>query len=380
MKLAQLIRTHDPTGITSHGCEEAKRRIAAALGTNPYAIDLHRYDLDLSGWSFHSTGTCRGKRFFAKIYLHDFNPPLRRIPRYVTPETELDLLLHPEKSFGGSVESEYRMFTRIATPEGNVHLPTILGKSAEEGTLVFEELQGIRMDSYVRWRRWGSSTLHASTSLIVRAAAWLRNLHRDTFDGNDDISTSDVLQTIRSIVTLNDLESTRYGELALGILSTYADSLNTATLQVPRCVCHADFSFNNLIWDRRRNRLNVIDFEHSVFGNVLYDLCGFIFYLRSHLLLPFTSASVVKAWEEAFWAGYGVVSNDIAATVNALATGRLFFFLLPRLINRRQRRGWIAGAEAAFYIRWFEPTMIERTLKSLEWFKRESWQFSLCSS
>jgi hypothetical protein len=77
--------------------------------------------------------------------------------------------------------------------------------------------------------------------------------------------------------------------------------------------------------------------------------------------------TAVKTLEEAFWRGYGAISVDLAAALDAISTARLFYFLLPRLLHRGKRRGWVAGAEASFYIRWLEPLMIKRALQHLGW-------------
>jgi len=86
MKTTHWRHLSDPSGISSNGCKNAKQRIAAALCVDPGTIKLDRFKLDLPGWTFHCTGRLHGARFFAKIYLTEFNPPLRRIPRSVTPE------------------------------------------------------------------------------------------------------------------------------------------------------------------------------------------------------------------------------------------------------------------------------------------------------
>jgi len=358
----------DPTGLTSRGCWEAKRRIAAALKTDPQSVDLKSYEVDLSGWAFHGKAAVGGKRVFAKIYLHKFNPPLRRIPRYVTPQTELRLLLHPEETFGGSVRNEWEKWEYVASASSDVHLPAICGGSAEEGTLVLEELPGVRLDAYVSWTGWNAPKNRRARGVISRAAAWLGSVHRSSFSGVESVSPRDMLQTVRSILTMTDLDSSRYGDLALEILNDYVNNLHPPDLAVPTCLCHGDFCLANIMWDARSDRLSVFDLEHSVFGNVLHDLCNLVFNLRAQLLYPFTSAAVVKALEGAFWEGYGTTADGIVAAVNALATARLFYFLLPRHTSRRERHGWMGGLESALYGRWFEPAMIERTLQSLQWF------------
>lgn len=129
------------------------------------------------------------------------------------------------------------------------------------------------------------------------------------------------------------------------------------------------------MWDTERDRVILIDLEHSAYGNVLHDLCNFVFNLRTQLLYPFISASIVKALESAFWEGYGTTSDGILAAVNAIATARLFYFLLPRRLSRRDRHGWVGSLQSALYGRFFEPAMIERALQSLDWFSNPSMEF-----
>jgi len=367
MKSIRWRHPSDPSGISSNGCEKAKQRIAAALSVDPSTIKLDRYELNLPGWAFHCTGRLDGGRFFAKTYLNDFNPPLRRITRSVTPWQELELLRRPEMSFGGNVGNELCMLEQIRQHDPDRCLPSILGSSVKFGTLVLEELRGVRMDRHVRWQGWPSKSLRASADIIRRAGRWLRKIHDSTSNGFDELHPAELAETIRRLVALKKLESTRYGGLALGVMKSCMERVATDTVFVPRCLCHGDFTLVNIIWDANGDRLRVIDLEHSVFGNVLHDVSSLIFNLRSELLYPWASSRAVKFFEEAFRSGYGAISDDLAATVDAISTARLFYSLLPRLLHRGKRRGWLAGAEASLYVRWLEPMMLKRTLRQLGW-------------
>ena len=73
MKGTAYPRDSDPTGITFNGCEEAKRRIAEALAVEPSTTDLSLHKLDLANWAFQCSGSSPRGRFFARVYLQDFN-------------------------------------------------------------------------------------------------------------------------------------------------------------------------------------------------------------------------------------------------------------------------------------------------------------------
>jgi len=69
---------------------------------------------------------------------------VRRIPRYVTPQNELELLQKPEKPWGGESEKEFRTFEIVENHDLGGCLPRLLSRLSHRA-LVFEHLDGVRM-------------------------------------------------------------------------------------------------------------------------------------------------------------------------------------------------------------------------------------------
>lgn len=345
------------------GVDDARRRIAAALDVNPRQVKIPRGQLNAPGMVFHCRARCNGARYFAKVYLCGSNPPFRRIPAFVSPQGEAALLREPTKPFGGSAGAEWNMMREIQALVGDSHIPRPEGVAAGLGTLVLEEIHGARMDRYTPWSGWNRGRLLTCARVLCLAGAWLRKLHDASVVDHEELQAHETERTVGEILRLKGLRSTRFAPLALAPLEDACREIAAAgDVRVPVCIQHGDFSLPNLVWDTLRQRLWVIDLEHSTRGSILHDLSAITFNLQSQLLYPWRSASVVASLEEAFWAGYGPVSEPIRAMVHAIATARVFYHLLPKLTTRRQRRGWLAGATAAAYIRLLEPAMVRRIL------------------
>lgn len=134
-------------------------------------------------------------------------------------------------------------------------------------------------------------------------------------------------------------------------------------LRVPVALNHGDFSLPNLIWNDHEKQLWVIDFELSSYRPILHDLCTLIATLRRQLLMPLTLPHVVESLEQAFWSGYGSISEEIRATVHSLSGAWNFYHTLPRLSTLRERRGWRGSLKALAYKSLFQYFMIARLLR-----------------
>ena len=344
-----------------HSLADPRRKIAAALGADPERVRIEHGETDLSGWVWRCTGSCDTLQFFAKVYLLDFNPPMRRIPAFVVPWEELRLLRQEALPFGGQVESEWNAITRLQGLIPGHRIPTPVGKSVEHGTLVFEAVSGTRMDHRVHWSGWSRTRARSNARVLFEAGTWLRKVHEATFERTESLDVRDVAGAIRQILQVRRVEHTRYGELALkSFASVSAELSGSGKLQVPVCLQHGDFSLPNMIWDDRRHRLWIIDLEHSRPAMILQDLVSIILNLRSRYVYPFTSLSVVMGLEDAFWTGYGETRWEIRAMANAIATASIFYKLFPKLLTRRARRGRMAGLAAAVYRIAIEPRIVKR--------------------
>jgi hypothetical protein len=282
----------------------------------------------------------------------------------MVPWEEFPLLADGTRTFGGQVEDEWNTIRRVSDVWGEGRIPPLLAKSAENNTLVFEEIGGTRMDQIVKWSGWARSHSRPNAAVVFQAGIWLRILHDATFERTEVIDIPGVVHAVRQILRSKGLESTRYGAQALRLLDG-ARSLvgGRGKVEVPVCLQHGDYSLPNLIWDHRRQHLWIADFEHSRPGNILQDLGSFLFNLRSKYMLPWASRRIVMGLEEAFWTGYGPLPGHTLVMANAIATARIFYHLLPRLLTRRTRRGWVAGLTASLYRGFIEPFAIERLPK-----------------
>ena len=346
-----------------HSLADPRQKIAAALDADPERVRIEHGETDLSGWVWRCTGSCGTLQFFAKVYLLDFNPPIRRIPAFVVPWEELRLLRQEALPFGGQVESEWNAITRLNRLIPDHRIPAPMGKSVEHGTLVFEAVSGTRMDHRVHWAGWSRTRARSNARVVFEAGTWLRRVHEATFERTESVDVREVARTIQQILRIQGVEHTRYGGLALrSFASVSADLASRGKLDVPLCLQHGDFTLPNLIWDDRVQRLWIIDLEHSRPATVLQDLASLILNLRSRYVYPFTSRSVVMALEDAFWNGYGETPRETRALANAIATACIFYKLLPKLLTRGARRGRLAGLAAAIYRSAIEPSIVRRIL------------------
>ncbi len=345
------------------GCDtdgEIRRRVGAALDISPDLIEIEQSQVSSAGLNRRSTGKARGTRFFAKTYLVDSCP----IPAHFSmPGEELQ---HPAELYRPveeHVATEWMAARKIRSLLGS-NSPAPLGCSLQGRTLVFEEVKGTRGDHLVRWAWPGTANLRAAEKALFRAGAWLRNLHDASFREYALVEPLEVLEAARQLISMRGVASTLHGRLALQEIESACHQIGPqARLQVPVTLNHGDFSLPNLLWDRERERLWVLDYELSSCRPILHDLGMMIFDLRRHLLHPRTWRLSVRRCERAFWSGYGVVSPSLLLFVDALATARLFSHSLPRISTLRDRRGWTGGLMASVYKTFLQPLMIARIMR-----------------
>jgi glycosyltransferase involved in cell wall biosynthesis len=342
--------------------ENLQGRVASALNASRGSVSIESHHLGFSGWVLRCTGKAAGTRFFAKTLLVDPYP----IPaRFATPWEELASPERLHRPVEEHIAAEWNRIQDMQRLVGSKNLPAPLGCSIDNRTLVFEAVNGLRLDRFVNWVWPGARRARSMEAALYQAGEWLRSVHKSSSHGCLTIEFVEVVEALRSLIRSKQLQSTPYADGALKALEVLNLDLSPRTsLHVPVALNHGDFSLPNLIWDRDCEQLWVVDFEMAARKAILHDLCTMVFELRKPLLYPLTSAFVVRLCESAFWAGYGAISEDLFAFVNALATARLFYHTLPRLRAWHERRGPWAGIKASLYTQIFQPFLVQRILRS----------------
>jgi hypothetical protein len=343
----------------SKGLGDIQHRVGSALGVDPAQVSVDSCRSSQSGWILKCTGNVQGRRFFAKIYLVDQYPVY---PRFAVAGDESASQGSLARAVDNQIETEWNMTHQMRALVGDSCIPAPLGKSIEKRIFVSVEVKGTRLDHLMKWSRWDESRAKSCEIAMFRAGALLRKAHERSFQRIETVDPLEVMQKIRNYLRVKGLESTKYATLALKPVEAARQQLRgRAKLNVPFALNHGDFSLPNLIWDSINRRIWLVDFELSGYKTILHDLGTIIFSLRANLMNPLASHTTLN-FERAFWAGYGLISEDIIAFVNAVASSRIFYYLFPKLLTRRERRGWLAGVTASAYRALFERSVIERIL------------------
>lgn len=345
--------------LTLDGLPEIRQRIASALAISPAAVTVDRHRYSPSGLMRQCTGSACGKRFFAKIFLADPYPvPDRFRAPWVQPFATDDRV----RSIEDQIAVEWEMTQRMRSLARAAWVPAPLGRSPAARTIVWEEIRGVGVGQMAR-RTWrAGSKAEDGAEALFDAGQWLRRVHEASSHARQ---TVDVLQAISLLEEACEEKSEpgqRYVSMALETLRNSVREVGTATFEVPVALTHGDFCLSNLLWDPENRRLSVIDFELSWDRPVCHDLFSIVSDLQGHLLNPMVPKNVMRAWEQSFWNGYGEVSPEMKIFVRAFALSRIFYDQLPRLLTRRERRGWVAGINASLYRALLEQHVVSRRL------------------
>jgi len=341
---------------------DARARVASALNTSTRLVSIESYRIGSSGWVLRCAGKADGARFFAKILLVD---PFPVPPRFATPWEELESPETQERPVEEQIAAEWRMVREMRSLVGSDSIPSPLGYSLDDRTMVFEEVRGTRLDRLARWAWPLSRRMQSTETATFRAGVWLRALHESSPQACETIEFLEVMDALRGLIRKKELTGTLYAQWTWKVIESLGQRLSPrTTLHIPVALNHGDFSFPNLIWDPQQEHLWVVDFELSARKSILHDLGTMIFDLRKPLLYPQTAQSAVQACENSFWAGYGAVSEDLFVCVNALATARLFYYSFPRVATLPQRRGWKGWLKATLYKGLFERYTAARILQA----------------
>ena len=346
--------------------EDLQCRVASALNVSPALVKIEGHCIRYMGLFMQCWGTAAGARIFAKVFLVDRYPIP---PRFATPAEELATPENPTRPVEEQIEIERSHFQQMRALMGNENIPALLGCSLSHRILVYENVNGLRVDSFVKNRvidgfRPGNGT--SVETALFKAGAWLRTLHDSTSKGFDTIDSGEVIRDLRALIRKKQMEASPDAALALRALeSARFEHHAEACMRVPVALNHGDFTMPNLLWNDDHQHLSVIDFELSAPRPILHDLCTMISDLRKRLLHPLTSPQAIDQFEKAFWRGYGTIPDNLLAFTNALATARLFYHTLPELRDWREQRGVWAGIKASLYTRVFEPSLVRRLLTRL---------------
>ncbi len=341
---------------------DIQSRVASAMNLAPELVNIKDHRTGFPGLMVWCWGTAAGTQLFAKIFLVD---PYPIPPRFATPEEELAGDENPQRLVEEQVTAEWNMVQEMRSLVGTQNIPAPLGYSIEDRTLVFEAVNGLRMDAYVNWGLPGRRKIQSVEAAMVQAGSWLRAVHESSFQRYETVDVSGAVEALSALTRKRRMETTPYPGYALKVLEFTKQCLRPRTsLRVPVALNHGDFSLPNLIWDDERKQLWVIDFELSSYRPILHDLCTLVATLRHRLLMPYTSPRVVQTLEEAFWKGYGPTDDGLRTMVSGLASAWLFYHVFPRISTLRERRGWRGGLKAVLYKGLFQRYVMARLLRT----------------
>ena len=342
------------------GKNDIRERIACALSAKTSAVAVDRYGYSRSRLTARCTGSWNGRRLFAKILLAN---PYPIPPRFTAPwEAPLDDAM-PVRGASEQIETEWNMTLTMRTLSEGRSVPAPLGRSSSARTIVWEEAGGTSVLQALKWSRWQPSMAKAGARALFQAGTWLRNIHDASHQRMEVIDARDLVRTARGFTGQRESAVRHYERIASRILEASLQEMGGGgKFAVPVAFTHGDFCLSNLIWDNNGWRLGVVDFELSEYRPVYHDLFALIAVLRSKLLNPLIPKSVILSWEQSFWWGYGPTSPQVTTFVKGLASARVFYHHLARLLTRGEREGWIGGINARAYRTFLEGTIIAQRL------------------
>lgn len=348
------------TDTALQGTNDIKERIACALSTKTDTIKIGRWQHNRSKHVLFCSGKWKGKSFFAKILLAD----LFSIPApFKTPWEASHLSFRPTRTVGELIETQWNMTIKMHSLSGSHSVPVPLGKSLAARTIVWEEAGGISLNRALKCSRWKSSVPKIGEKALFQAGAWLKKIHEASYQGKKLLEAPALIQSASGLAWQEEGPARHYKRIASGILEAMLTEMGEpGTLEVPVGFTHGDFCLSNLLWETTGRQLAVIDFELSGLRPVYYDLFAMIADLRAKLLNPLIPKSAIQSWEQSFWQGYGPISVQLKTFVRGLALASVFYERFPRLLMRRERKGYISGLNARLYRTILEDTMISRRL------------------
>src|SRR5690348_14164619 len=219
---------------------DIRGRVASAMNINPNLVNVDHHEASASGLVRQCWGSAGGTNFFAKILLVD---PYPVIPRFATPWDELAIPEKPERPVKDQVAIEWKMAQEMLCIVGARNIPALLGRSVKDRILVFEKVDGSRLDRLVKWGRPQSRKVKSVETAMFHAGKWLKMVHTSSFLRYETINIEEIYAALHRVIQSKGIESTRHADLALRALEIAAGDLKAHTpLRVPLALNHGDFS------------------------------------------------------------------------------------------------------------------------------------------
>jgi Ser/Thr protein kinase RdoA (MazF antagonist) len=298
---------------------EVAERIASALNVSPALLTITKDDSNRSPLLVYCRGSLRGQRFFAKIIRGD-PYPIR--PRYVAPWDDTASNIETRRP-EDEVEAEWDFCQQLRTLAGPSFTPAPLGRSKAAKTIVWEEVEGIRVDQLLERSRLCDRAGNACRAALFQAGRCLRRLH-DLTSRNGVIDIQTVIDSVTEVFARNGLCDSAHFKVVSRFLKQARKNVGSqGKLHVPTALNHGDFTLPNLIWNKNLHQLSVIDFEHFSYKPICTDLVTVISSLRCRLLNLFVPKEIILAAETAFWLGYGSAPEEVRILVNAVVVSRV---------------------------------------------------------
>jgi hypothetical protein len=339
----------------------ARENVAAALDVPQRHIEVHRYEWSPEKRSTRVWGSALGKSFFAKTLITD---PYQVTPRISVPWDDAGVNAPILRSIAEQIEVEWNTTHQLRRLLSVTTLPEPIGRSVSSKTIVWGDVHGVSFNEFVkRPRLWGARTPLFAKG-VAATGAWLRCLHERSLTGRSVIvDLGEIRQGLQARMRQNGLMSFPYAKRALQALDSAIAEIGRTVFEAPAVLSHGDFMMTNLLWNAHSGDLFVVDFENFGPASACQDLLSIIFDFRSQLLNPLIPRSLIVELEKTFWEGYGPVAKEVRAFVNGVASSRVFYYHLPRVLSTRKEQGGWSAAAASVYETFFQSSMLARCLQ-----------------
>jgi aminoglycoside phosphotransferase (APT) family kinase protein len=339
----------------------ARENVAAALDVSPRHIQAHRYEWSPEKRSTRVWGSALGKSFFAKTLITD---PYQVTPRISVPWDDSSSATPVFRTIAEQIEVEWSTTHQLRRLLDATHLPEPIGRSIGARTIVWGDVHSGSFNELVKRPRFWGSSKPAFVKCMLAAGTWLRSLHERSMTGRSVIvDLGEMRQGLQEQMRQNALMSFSHAKRALQALDGAIYEIGRTVFEAPAVLSHGDFMMTNLLWDRNSGDLFVVDFENFAPASLCQDLLSMVFDLRSQLLNPLIPRGLILGLEKAFWEGYGPVAKEVRAFVSGVASSRVFYYHLPRVLSSRKKQGGWAAAGASVYETFFQSSMLARCLQ-----------------
>jgi hypothetical protein len=336
---------------------ECKEKIARTLQASVGDVRIRSRRFNKWGSTLQCAGMWGEREFFAKMIVQD---PMPSLPPLMLPTDETMAAMGSLKAAGDQIELEYNATSEAGKFRGPAQVPTAIARSSAEKAIVWTMLRAVSVNDIVKRWQWKDLGGENVTVALFRAGRWLRGIHEASALSKQIVDIDVIERTIPEWVRRRQ-GNPGYGRMACRVVHGAILKLGGVTsVPVPVAFTHGDFSLPNLLWDRKRGELWIVDFEHSEYRPIAHDLVTIVSNLRVKLINPFIPRKFAVRWERAFWKGYGPIAQELSILVDALASAWLFYEFLPTLSERRG----LGKALFSLYRRFMAKRMIDRRLSA----------------